>query len=46
MLKWNLRAKTTAEHGTAGTEEQQTLISKRENLLILNLLHYKGQSLN
>jgi hypothetical protein len=30
MLKWNLRAKTTAEHGTAGTEEQQTLISRKK----------------
>jgi hypothetical protein len=30
MLQRNLLAKTTAEHGTAGSEEQQTLLSKRK----------------
>jgi hypothetical protein len=32
-LKNNLWAKTRAEHGTLGTEEEQTLLSKKDKLI-------------
>jgi hypothetical protein len=33
LLKNNLWAKTRAEHGTIGTEEAQTLLSKKEKII-------------